>query len=100
MPWLRAAMARLEQEAAAQQRPVPELAPRIVLRPTPEPVTTEDRLAGEGTLAQVTGDLEELAGLGARTVLLDPFGGDPEETRHPEAAWQALATVIAYVGSM
>jgi hypothetical protein len=44
-------------------------------------------------------DLRELAGLGARTVLLDPFSGDPEQTRHPEAAWQALATVIAHVRS-
>jgi probable F420-dependent oxidoreductase len=99
MPWLRAALARLRQEAADRQRPVPELAPRIVLRLTQEPVTTQDRLAGEGTLGQVAGDLEELAGLGARTVLLDPFGGDPEETRHPEVAWQALATVIAHVRS-
>jgi alkanesulfonate monooxygenase SsuD/methylene tetrahydromethanopterin reductase-like flavin-dependent oxidoreductase (luciferase family) len=98
MPWLRAAMARLQQEAASQQRPVPELAPRIVLRLTQEPAA--DRLAGQGTLDQVLGDLEELAGLGARTVLLDPFGGDPEETRHPEVAWQGLAAVIAHVRSM
>ena len=27
------------------------------------------------------------------TVVLDPFNGDHEETAHPQAAWQALATV-------
>jgi probable F420-dependent oxidoreductase len=97
MPWFRSAVTRLQQEAASQRRPVPELAPRIVLRLTREPAG--DRLAGEGTLDQVLCDLRELAGLGARTVLLDPFSGDPEQTRHPEAAWQALATVIAHVRS-
>jgi hypothetical protein len=33
--------------------------------------------------------------LGADTVVLDPFSGDPDETLRPEAAWQALATVWA-----
>jgi hypothetical protein len=33
--------------------------------------------------------------LGAGTVVLDPFNGDPGETHRPEAAWQALATVSA-----
>ena len=41
----------------------------------------------------VAGDLEQLRSLGAGTVVLDPFNGDPDETAHPEAAWQALATV-------
>jgi hypothetical protein len=27
--------------------------------------------------------------------VLDPFNGDPDKTHHPEAAWQALATVSA-----
>jgi hypothetical protein len=30
-------------------------------------------------------------------VVLDPFNGDPGETRHPESAWQALATVAERV---
>ena len=33
--------------------------------------------------------------LGASTVVLDPFNGDPRETCHPETAWHALATVAA-----
>ncbi len=28
-----------------------------------------------------------------RTVVLDPYHGDPEETRQPDVAWQALTTV-------
>jgi len=37
--------------------------------------------------------LNSLRLLGADTVVLDPFNGDPTETHHPEMAWQALATV-------
>ncbi len=48
---------------------------------------------GEGTIEQVVGDLERLRADGARAVVLDPFFGDPEETRPPEVAWHALATV-------
>ena len=33
--------------------------------------------------------------LGAGTVVFDPFGGDPDETHHPEAAWSTLAAVSA-----
>jgi len=56
-------------------------------------VTGAERLAGHGTIAQVADDLERLRSLGADTVVLDPFNGDPDETSHPETAWQALATV-------
>jgi probable F420-dependent oxidoreductase len=99
MPWLQSAVTRLAEEAGQQQRPVPELAPRIALRLTAEPVTTGDRLAGVGTIGQIAADLAGLRSLGAGTVLLDPFNGDPAETSHPETAWQALAAVIAHVRS-
>ncbi|WP_163506096.1 LLM class flavin-dependent oxidoreductase [Fodinicola acaciae] len=69
------------------------LAPRIALRLTDKPL--DDRLAGEGTIDQVVGDLQRLRELGARAVVLDPFCGDPDETRRPEVAWRALATVGA-----
>jgi alkanesulfonate monooxygenase SsuD/methylene tetrahydromethanopterin reductase-like flavin-dependent oxidoreductase (luciferase family) len=91
LPWLRDAVTRLKAYADAAGRPVPGLAPRIVLRLTDEPL--ERRLAGEGTVDQVIGDLEQLRLLGAADVVLDPFTGDPEETRRPTAAWRALATV-------
>jgi len=78
-----------------QQRPVPGLVPRIALRLTESPVTTPGRLAGEGTIGQILDDLAQLHRLGADTVVLDPFNGDPGETHHPEAAWSALAAVSA-----
>lgn len=34
--------------------------------------------------------------LGADTVVLDPYHGDPEETRHPDAVWRDLATVATH----
>jgi alkanesulfonate monooxygenase SsuD/methylene tetrahydromethanopterin reductase-like flavin-dependent oxidoreductase (luciferase family) len=84
-------LARLTKTAADEGRPVPALAPRILLRLTGEPVA--DRRLGEGTLDQVLGDLERLRADGAHAVVLDPFAGDPDETRHPNTAWHALAAV-------
>jgi alkanesulfonate monooxygenase SsuD/methylene tetrahydromethanopterin reductase-like flavin-dependent oxidoreductase (luciferase family) len=95
LPWLREALERLATAAADREGPVPGLAPRIALRLTSSPPGGPGRLAGEGTIEQITGDLEELRRLGAGTVVLDPFGGDPEEIRHPRQAWRALAAVAA-----
>lgn len=95
MPWLREAVDRMTALAGEQRRPVPGLVPRIALRLAEAPVTGPGRLAGEGTIDQVLDDLAQLRLLGADTIVLDPFGGDPDETRHPEEAWQALATVRA-----
>ncbi|SEG99819.1 Luciferase-like monooxygenase [Nonomuraea solani] len=98
--WLRETFPRLEAIAAEQGRPVPALCPRILLRITKEPVTGPDRRAGEGTVEQIAEDLKALDALGAETVVLDPFVGDPEETRHPEKAWEMLATVAALRAAM
>ena len=95
LPWLREALDRLKSLADEQQRPPPALAPRIALRLTASPITEPGRLAGEGAIDQVVNDLEQLRLLGADTVVLDPFNGDPRETYRPEMAWQMLATVSA-----
>ncbi|MER5646455.1 LLM class flavin-dependent oxidoreductase [Streptosporangium sp. NPDC002524] len=92
---MREALDRLKVIADEEGRPVPGFAPRIALRLTESPITAPGRLAGEGTIDQVADDLERLRLLGADTVVLDPFDGDPEETRHPEVAWRALAAVAA-----
>ncbi|MGJ6966714.1 LLM class flavin-dependent oxidoreductase [Streptosporangium sp. G11] len=92
---MREALDRLKVIADEERRPVPGFAPRIALRLTGSPITAPERLAGEGTIDQVLDDLEQLRLLGADSVVLDPFNGDPRETSHPEAAWQALATVAA-----
>ncbi|MEV0237304.1 LLM class flavin-dependent oxidoreductase [Nonomuraea sp. NPDC050786] len=94
LPWLRDALDRMK--AIAGDRPVPAFVPRIVLRITGSPVTGPGRLAGEGTIDQVVQDLEELRRLGAETVVLDPFDGDPDETLRPEAKWHMLAAVAAH----
>jgi alkanesulfonate monooxygenase SsuD/methylene tetrahydromethanopterin reductase-like flavin-dependent oxidoreductase (luciferase family) len=95
MPWLGEAVDRMTQFADGQRRPVPGLVPRIALRLTDAPVTAPGRLAGEGTIDQILDDLTQLHQLGADTVVLDPFGGDPDETHHPQAAWSTLAAVCA-----
>ncbi|TDD22810.1 LLM class flavin-dependent oxidoreductase [Kribbella turkmenica] len=94
--WMSTALNRLREIAAEQDRPVPEFAPRILLRLTPEPLTDDKRVAGEGSLDQVLADLDLLRDLGARSVVLDPFVGDPAETERPEVAWQALAAIAAH----
>ncbi|WP_406202256.1 LLM class flavin-dependent oxidoreductase [Kitasatospora sp. NBC_01560] len=95
MPWFRETLERLKTISAELQQPVPELAPRMILRLTDNPVENPERRAGEGTLEQILDDIEQLRLLGAETVLLDPYNGDPNETLRPEVAWQALAAVAA-----
>jgi alkanesulfonate monooxygenase SsuD/methylene tetrahydromethanopterin reductase-like flavin-dependent oxidoreductase (luciferase family) len=97
MPWLRGAVDRMTEFANDQRRPPPSLVPRIALRLAEAPVTAPGRLAGEGTIDQIADDLAQLRLLGADTVVLDPFNGQPDETLHPEAAWYALATVSARI---
>ncbi|WP_410809983.1 LLM class flavin-dependent oxidoreductase [Micromonospora sp. 067-2] len=94
--WLVEAAGRLKTIADELGRPVPALMPRIALQETREPVTAPDRLAGVGTIEQITADLDQIRLLGAETVVLDPFHGDLTEIRQPERAWQTLAAVAAY----
>ena len=94
--WMRTAVDRLRAIAAEEGRPVPEFAPRILLRLTPDPLPEDQRVAGEGSLEQVLADIDALRELGARSVVLDPFVGDPAETERPEVAWQALAAIAAH----
>ncbi|MFD0366769.1 LLM class flavin-dependent oxidoreductase [Streptomyces sp. NPDC127114] len=85
-----------EMRAVLRSHALPAFAPRIALRLTGTPVDAPDRPAGVGTLEQILDDLDQLRQLGADTVVLDPYHGDPEETRRPHAAWQALTTVATY----
>lgn len=93
LAWLEDAQLQIRALARELQLPTPALAPRIALRLTDRPLSDGTRLAGEGTISQVHDDLEHLRHLGADTVVLDPFDGDPDETRRPEVAWQALTAV-------
>ncbi|MFB7668482.1 TIGR03619 family F420-dependent LLM class oxidoreductase [Kitasatospora sp. NPDC056138] len=75
---------------------LPAFAPRIALRLTTTVVDGPERPAGVGTIEQVLDDLDQLRLLGADTVVLDPYHGDPEETRRPDTAWQALTAVATH----
>ncbi|TQF02963.1 TIGR03619 family F420-dependent LLM class oxidoreductase [Kitasatospora acidiphila] len=75
---------------------LPAFAPRIALRVTETPVDDPERLAGVGTIEQILDDLEQLRLLGADTVVLDPYHGDPEATRRPDTAWRALTEVATH----
>lgn len=90
---------RLGQLAREAGVAAPGLVPRIVLRLGP-PVAGNERLAGEGGIDQVLDDLRALGELGAETVVLDPFGGDPAETLNPENAWRDLAEVAVHLGTL
>ena len=81
---------------AVTSHTLPALAPRIALRVTSAPVDDPGRLAGTGSLGQILDDLRELRRLGAGAVVLDPYHGDPEETRQPDVAWQALTTIATH----
>lgn len=96
MSWFREALPRIREITAELDRPALELAPRIYLQLTEKPIDDPDRRAGTGTLEQVLEDIEELRRAGSETVLVDPYLGDPNETLHPEEAWQALATLAAH----
>ena len=96
--WLRdTGLPRLREIADTEGRPVPALCPRIRLRITGTPLADDQRIAGEGSLDQVRADLEALADLGARAVLLDTYTDDPEATRHHEPAWRMLALLAEQV---
>ena len=98
IPWLRdVGLPRLREIAAKEGRPLPALCPRIRLRLTESRLPEEERIAGEGSLDQVRADLETLAGLGARYVLLDTYTDDPEATRDHEGAWRMLTTLAERV---
>lgn len=75
---------------------LPAFAPRIALRLTPAPVDDPGRPPGVGSIEQVLDDLDQLRLLGADTVVLDPYHGDPEETRRPHTAWRALTTLATH----
>ncbi|MFE7582080.1 LLM class flavin-dependent oxidoreductase [Streptomyces gardneri] len=97
LPWLRQGADRLKAAAEEERLPVPALAPRIALQVTDSPSTGADRPAGQGTIDQILDDLDQLRLLGAESVVLDPYGGDPDETRRPEKAWRTLAAVAAHL---
>ena len=98
--WLRdSALPRLREIAEREGLNVPALCPRIWCRLTESPLPEDERIAGEGTIDQVHGDLEALEDLGAEYVLLDTKRSSPTaaSTRHHEEAWRTLTTLAERV---
>ena len=92
--WLRdRGLPRLREIAEREGRPVPALCPRIRFKITDSSADDADRVAGQGTLDQIRGDLQSLEALGAEYVLLDTYFDDPEATTDHQAAWHMLATL-------
>ena len=96
--WMRdVGVPALREAADKLSKPLPALCPRIKLRLTDRPRPEAERLAGEGTVDQVRGDLEIFAELGVQYVLLDTYADDPEATRFHERAWSMYATLAEQV---
>ena len=94
--WLREARGTAAGHRGRAGPPVPALAPRIALRLTGEPVTEPGRLAGEGTIDQVAGDLEQLRLARRRDRRARPVQRGPRQRPDsPRRAWRALAAVAA-----
>ncbi|MGF1427008.1 TIGR03619 family F420-dependent LLM class oxidoreductase [Kitasatospora sp. LaBMicrA B282] len=91
---LRLPLARMSEVLA--DHALPGFAPRIALRLTGAPGDDPERPAGVGSIDQILDDLDRLRLLGAETVVLDPYHGDPDETRRPHAAWRALTEVATH----
>ncbi len=88
---------RLREVADRERKPMPALCPRIRLRITESPLSGDARIAGEGSLDQIRGDLEGLQALDCTYVLLDTYYDDVEATKRHETSWRMLATVAERV---
>jgi alkanesulfonate monooxygenase SsuD/methylene tetrahydromethanopterin reductase-like flavin-dependent oxidoreductase (luciferase family) len=85
-----------QMRSALTNHSLPAFAPRIALRLTTVLVDDPERPVGVGTIEQILDDLDQLRLLGADIVVLDPYHGDPQETRRPHAAWQGLTAVATH----
>lgn len=94
--WLRnTGLDQLREAAAAANRPVPAFSPRTRLHVTDLALADDERRAGEGTVAQVLHDLEDLADLGAEYVVLDTNPDHPSQRRPATVDWRLLESVAA-----
>jgi probable F420-dependent oxidoreductase len=98
--WLReSGLPALRAAADQAGRAQPAFTPRMRLNLTGIPLDESGRRAGEGTLAQVLGDLESLADLGAECVVLDTNPDHPSQRRSVRADWTMLEAVAAALSS-
>lgn len=98
LDWLRA-VGLPELRAAARElgRDTPALCPRIRARLTTQDLPATDRLVGTGSVAQIVGDLDTLAELGADVVVLDTNPDHPDDRRPSTDDWRTLASIAHHV---
>ena len=84
---------RLKQVALKFNKPMPNICPRIKLKVTQEPINSEDRLAGHGSLSQIRDDLLTLEELGCQYVLFDTYNEDYSVPDHPTQGLGWLVTL-------
>ena len=88
---------RLRETADREQRKVPAICPRILLRITGGDLPDGERVAGEGSVDQIKRDLAGLEELGCSDVLLDTYTDDRIAARCPDQAWRMLTTVADHM---
>lgn len=90
--WLRTeGLPALRRAAEAEQRPLPDLAPRLMIEFTDRPLPDAERRTGQGSEQQIRDDLAELAELGATHVLLDThLGAEPRTADDHRRQWATL----------
>ena len=82
---------RLQRMADESNKPIPAICPRIKLKITQEPITSDERLAGHGTIAQFQHDLLTLEELGCQYILFDTYNEDYSVSDH---ATQGLSSIV------
>lgn len=69
--------------------------PRLKVTLLDDPVPEDLRRQGEGSVEQILSDIARLEAIGATTVILDTYGGNPAELDDPTTTWDALRTIGA-----
>ena len=87
------ALPKLRAIAEREGMRVPDVCPRIYLRITQTELANKDRVAGEGTIAQIRDDLAALADMGCASVLLDTYTDEGSAAIDPAPAWDMLRVV-------
>ncbi|MBE2999548.1 TIGR03619 family F420-dependent LLM class oxidoreductase [Nocardiopsis sp. HNM0947] len=96
--WLHeAALPEMRRIARAEERPVPDLCPRIQVSVHSAPLPEDARRTGHGSAEQIRADLEALHALGCAYVVVDTDPGDQRLRRSAEEDWQELARVAQIV---
>lgn len=85
---------RLREIADSEERTIPAVCPRILLRITEDDLPDDQRVAGEGAIGQIHRDLAGLEELGCTDVLLDAYTDEGRAAEDPEYVWRML-TVMA-----